>query len=98
MAIPILATGIPTGVGSLFQKEVVTSIAAAGRFVLPVGTYYIIAVGADVRLQVIDSTGTWNNITAAGVVPPGHYFADGASLGLVNNGAGAENVTTIQTG
>jgi hypothetical protein len=98
MALPILSTGIPTGVGSVFQTQVVQPIAAAGRFVLPVGMFYVYVVGVDVRLQVIDSLGVWNNITAAGVIPGGLLVSDGVSLGLVNNGGGIENITYIQIG
>lgn len=93
-----IPTGIATGIGSLFSTQVVQAIAAAGRFILPAGKFYIIAVGADCRLQVIDATGAWNNLTAAGVVPPGWYISDGASLGVVNNGGVSENITYIRTG
>ena len=90
-------TGIATGIGSLFSTPVVQAVAAAARFLPAAGKYYFITVGADVSLQVWDGT-TWQNLTAAGVVPPGWYNADGVSLGLVNNGAGSENVTYIRTG
>lgn len=89
-------TGITTGVGSLFSTQVLQAIAAGGRFVLPAGSFYVYIVGADVRLQIIDSLGVWNNITAAGVIPGGVLISDGASLALFNGGAGIENITYIR--
>ena len=89
-------TGIPTGVGSLFSTEVTQAIAAAARFVMPAGTFYVYTVGADVRLQVINSLGVWNFLTAAGTQPPGPIISDGASGGFVNGGAAPENIIYIR--
>lgn len=96
--IPILGTGISTGPGSVFQTQVQQPIAAAGRFVLPVGVFYVYIVDADVVLQIINSLGTWVSITAAGAEPSGVLISDGASLGFLNAGGGSENVTYIQIG
>ena len=92
-----IPTGIATGIaGSILAKEVVQAIAAGARFVLPAGDFYVYAVGADVRLQILDSTGVWNNLTAAGVGPGGLVTADGVGLGFVNNGGVSENITFIK--
>ena len=90
-------TGIPTGVGSLFSTQVVQAIAAGARFILPAGTFYVYVVSANVQLQIIDSTGVWNNFTGAvaGVAPLGVLVADGASLGF-NNAAGVGSITYIR--
>ncbi len=96
--IPILQTGLPTGTGGIFQTQVVTPIAAGARFIPTVGVYYVLAVGADVRLQILDGNGVWNNITPAGTIPDGVLIMDGNSIGFVNNGVGIENVTTLQIG
>jgi hypothetical protein len=93
----VVPTGIPTGVGSLFATQVIQAIAAQGRFVLPAGTFYVYVVGVDVRLQIIDSAGGWNNITAAGVIPGGVLVSDGASLAMFNGHAvNPENITYIR--
>lgn len=97
MGVPKIPTGISTGIGSLYRTEVVQAIAAASRFIIPVGAHYVVAVGANCRLQVVTSDGTWNNLTAAGVVPPGHYDSDGASVAVWNGGGASENITYIQT-
>ena len=90
-------TGIATGVsGTLMGSEVITSIAAAARFIPAAGDYYMYAVGADVRVQVQDSTGTWQNVTAVAV--GGFISCDGTNVGLRNSGAGAENVTLQKCG
>lgn len=95
----MIPTGIATGAaGSIFVKEVLQSIGAGLRFALPVGTIYVYIVGADVRLQILDSTGTWQNITAAGVIPGGVLISDGANLACFNGGGGAENITYIKVG
>ena len=91
---PQVPTGIPTGIGSLFSKDVVQALAAGVRFVLPAGTFYVYVVGATAQLQIIDSTGVWNNITAAGVIPLGALVADGASLGFFS--AAASSITYIR--
>lgn len=88
-------TGISTGTGSLFSKEIAKTLAAATRFVLPAGSYYIYALGADMRLQVADSGGGWNNLSAAGGPFSGVQVSDGASLAVYNGGAGAEAFTYI---
>jgi len=95
----MIPTGIATGAaGAIFVKEVVQSIGAGLRFALPVGTLYVYIVGVDVRLQILDSTGTWQNITAAGVIPGGVLISDGANLACFNGGGGAENITFIKVG
>src|SRR2546428_13240340 len=89
-----IPTGIATGIaGSILAKEVVQAIAAGARFVLPAGDFYVYAVGADVRLQILDSTGVWNNLTAAGVGPGALVTADGVGLALFNAGGRAGNLT-----
>lgn len=92
----MIPTGTPTGPGSLLTKEVTTAIAAAARFLPSVGLYYAYALGADVRLQVLDSTGAWNNVLLAGA--GGMCFFDGVSVGFINNGGANENVTLIKVG
>lgn len=94
----LVPTGIPTGTGSLYQKEVTTSIGAGASYVLPAGNYWVIAVGANCKLQVIDSTGTWNDITAVNVLPAGVVNSDGASVRYNNGGGGAQNIKTILIG
>jgi len=95
----MIPTGIATGAaGSIFVKEVVQSIGAGLRFVLPVGTIYVYIVGADVRMQIQDSTLTWQNITAAGVIPGGVLISDGTNLAFFNGGGGAENISYIKVG
>ena len=95
----MIPTGIATGAaGSIFVKEVVQSIGAGLRFALPVGTFCVYLVGADVRYQVQDSTGTWQNITAAGVIPSGDIISDGVNKAFFNGGGGAENISYIKIG
>lgn len=89
-------TGIPTGVGSLFSTQVLLTVAPGTRSVLPAGSFYVYGVGADIRIQVIDSTSAWNNLTAAGTGPSGVLVSDGASLAVFNGGAGNESVTYIR--
>ncbi len=98
MGIDFIPTGVATGVsGSIFAKEVVTVIAAAGTFVPAAGLYYAYAEGADVVAQVQDSGGAWNTITGA-AVPSGLVISDGVNLRFFNSGVGSENVTLIKVG
>ena len=95
----MIPTGIATGAaGSIFVKEVQVSVGAGLRSALPVGTLYVYTVGADIRLQIQDSTGTWQNITAAGVIPGGVLISDGTNLALYNGGGGSENFSYIKVG
>lgn len=95
----MIPTGIATGAaGAIFRTQLLQAIGAGLRFVLPVGTHYVYIVGADVRLQILDSTGTWQSITAAGVIPGGVLISDGANLAMYNGGGGSENVTYITVG
>jgi len=95
----MIPTGIATGAaGSIFVQEVVQSIGAGLRFALPVGTIYVYLVGADVRMQIQDSTLTWQNITAAGVIPGGVLISDGVNLAFFNGGGGAVNISYIKVG
>lgn len=89
--------GIATGLsGTLMGTEVVTAIPAGTAFVPTAGDYYVRNVGANVTVQVLDSAGAWNNVTAAGV---GGYFSfDGACVRLFNAGVGAQNVTLQKAG
>ena len=93
--------GIPTGIttgapGSLYGGEATQAIAAAGRYVLPAGNYYVLQVGADLRLQVYGNSLGWINLTAAGVLPSGMVTSDGQNVGFINNGGGSENLITIK--
>jgi len=95
----MIPTGIATGAaGSIFVKEVVQAIGAGLRVALPVGTIYVYLVGAGVRMQIQDSTGTWQNITAAGVIPGGVLISDGTNLAFFNGGGGSENISYIKVG
>ena len=91
-----IPTGIATGVGSIFRTQVTITVAATSRTVLAAGWYYVYAVGANISIQAQDSTGTWQNLTAAGTAPSGILYSDGTNL-AINNGAGAgQNATYIQ--
>jgi len=89
--------GIATGLsGTLMGTEVVTAIAAGAAFVPACGDYYVRAVGANITVQVLDSSGAWNNVTAVGV---GGYFSfDGACVRLFNAAGVSQNVTTQRAG
>ena len=94
----MIPTGVATGgAGAIFRTPVVQAIAAAGNFVLPVGTFVVYAVGADVRMQVQDSAGAWQNVTAIAVGIP-CVISDGTNVRFQNAGAGSENITYIQIG
>lgn len=60
------------------------------------GDYYVRGVGANITVQVLDSTGAWNNVTAVGV---GGYFSfDGACVRLFNAAGVSQNVTLQRCG
>ena len=97
MSLDFVPTGIATGIsGTLMGTEVVTTIAAAGRYIVPAGVYYLYAVGANCQLQVLNSAGVWQNVFAAGV--GGLIASEGTNVGVVNNGAGNQTVTTQKLG
>lgn len=99
MGADFVPTGVATGVsGSIFAAEVVTAISDSnGTFVPAPGLYYAYAVGADVNLQVQDSTGSWQDVLAA--AKGGLICSDGVNVRFINTGSGGdENVTLIKIG
>jgi len=91
-------TGVATGVnGSLCSKEITTVIGAGLAFIPAAGQYYAYGLGVDVRFQVQDSGGGWNNLAAAGV-GLGNFETDGTNVRVINNGGGSENITLIKVG
>jgi hypothetical protein len=95
---PPLGTGISTGAGSAFRKEVVKTIGISGNWVPPPGDYYITSMGSTCSLQVVLSDGsTWRTILANGV--EGFFTTDGSSVRVLNGNAGAtEDVEYVQVG
>lgn len=97
MSLDFIPTGVATGVsGSIFGAQVTTAIAAAGTFVPAVGNYYAYGLGADVRFQIQDAVGAWNNVYLAGA--GGFVCSDGTNVRFLNSGVGSENVTLIKIG
>ncbi len=97
MGVDFVPTGIQTGVaGSMMGTEVVTTIAAATRVILAAGLYFYYAVGVNITLQVLDSTGAWQNVTAAGV--GGVAPSDGTDVAFFNAGGGNQTVKTQKIG
>lgn len=86
-------TGVATGVaGTLMGTEVLNTVLANGVLLVPVGDYYVYAVGANITVQIQDSLGVWNNVTAAGV--GGLVSSDGANVRFSNAAAANQTVKT----
>lgn len=97
MGTDFVPTGVQTGLsGSICAAQVITSILAAGNSVIAPGLYLFYAVGANITLQVQDSAGAWNNVTAIGV--GGMVCSDGTNMRFNNAGAGTQTVTSVKIG
>ena len=97
MSLDFVPTGIATGVsGSIMGTQVTTAIGAGLAFVPDAGVYYAYGLGADVRMQIRDSGGAWNNVLATAV--GGMFCSDASNVRFINNGVASENITLIKVG